>query len=480
MKEKVLHNNISASATGEILTLVGTREGDLFVPIAVLIVVSKCSRTSLLPSVSLDNSTWQPLKVQSVATGNVYDRITSPGSYIAKVGGWKYFKAPATVQSGGSVTVTALATVEMPDVSVSTITNRKIKRPSTLNPTVTKANSGQAYFVPGATDNVIYAISAGLVKKSTDGITFSTLATFTNKVVQRVALLSDTTLLVFLNDGTIHKSTIGDETAFTLVHTMETPGAAASNSFGFSQFNNIVLIAEYGTAIPPNNACKLYISKDYGATWTTAFAGPTDSGTWHCHDVKFDPYEQIIWLVNGDGAINANVRWSKDFGTNWNTVYADGECPTQFTQIIPLPNCVLFGTDNKNWGVWRWDRGNGIKSLNKVSIEEALTLDDNYTGSEPMATDAGVVYGDSAVAYFGFSFFADQIYNHAQVWATTDGYTFYPMWASATPPLSSSGGCGIMAVSAPSTDGKVLVTYRSVEGDPSSFYLVKITAPTWT
>lgn len=441
------------------------------------------SRCKIYPLASVDGTTWVALNVRNQKTGNVFSTIYDSGSYIADVIGYKHFKASLVPFVGTGVTCSTKVYLlrSAPTILQSGIVAKSPKKPGVITPATVRISRNGTGYVAGATEGTIYsAYGATLSVSVNDGADFTVLYSFTaGYAIKRFSLLADDTIIVFGGDGTIYKSDTA-KTTYVQVFQMVTPGVSASYSFGYTQYENIVGVCEYGSATPPNNARRAYLSVDYGATFTQVFEGATDR-TYHLHGICYDPYSELLWIANGDGPASSNIHWSDDLGTTWHTAYEYGNCPRQWTGIVALPNCVLFTTDSKDVGVWRWDRlTTPLLSTTKLVLEPAFIIVDDYPGSEPIGTYVGKTYGANAVAYFGFSFFANNVFMPCKIWGTADGYEYYQIWESDSVPYSSSATSGIWGVSDPTDNGNILATYLSADdGFASGYNLIKIANPNW-
>ena len=134
-------------------------------------------------------------------------------------------------------------------------------------------------------------------------------------------------------------------------------------------YGSYVFISEYiqpinyNSPVSSTHGGKLYFSTDNGSTFKTIFdieknIGSTTTDT-HIHTIKYDPYEKLIWMVTGDGLGHQSVRYSHDLGYTWHLATPLENSATQYTTIIPLPDCVLFGSDSRIVGVGRYNRPSG-------------------------------------------------------------------------------------------------------------------------
>jgi hypothetical protein len=88
------------------------------------------------------------------------------------------------------------------------------------------------------------------------------------------------------------------------------------------QYDNVVLIGSYEVAPA---SCEVYMSLDYGATWTKIFDNSKvlrydPDFRCHNHGLLYDPYDSRIWVTVGDGA-HYNTYYSDDWGSTWTAVY---------------------------------------------------------------------------------------------------------------------------------------------------------------
>ena len=160
---------------------------------------------------------------------------------------------------------------------------------------------------------------------------------------------------------------------------------------------NYVLIAEYGKKTAPGNARRVHLSINGGATFSVIFTGD-EVNEYHTHAGAFDKYYDRIWVTNGDGPKNAAIHFSDDLGATWTKI--SGYQPTV---IIPMPDYVLFGADEKPMGIFRWSRAREqFESYVGGSLNKAMDIphivrgnkggDHNY-GVSPVARDGDwVVY----------------------------------------------------------------------------------------
>lgn len=427
---------------------------------------------------------WTTCTLSCTATGVEVEAAHGPGLYSFEMTGATQVRATGTVSQGENSAWTGALWGR--DIGPA---YRQLYSPSPATPATSAImNLGRFGFVPHPTTaDMVYGYAGSTVVRSTNGgSTYATLFTAPT-TIQRVQRPANGRLLAFCDNGQVYRADANDAN-FTSVHTAETPGAANSSSFGYDEYGDIIVYAEYGPNNAADQARRCYQSDDGGATWRKIFEGPQNNGstvlTWHTHDVRYDPYEDLVWVVNGDGPANANAHFRKRSTSGfagWTKMWADGECPSQFTTVVPLPSCVLFLSDNFHQSIWRYDRRTrGITNVTPTT-ELAQTVED-YRSPEPISTNPFVDRsGPVHAAYFGW------IVNTANtkivhLYGTADGLTFHQLWTSPRAPLNEGQAdtfYGVFGASAPDSQGRLLIDYRDRVLGQSPGNLIKMAQPSW-
>lgn len=298
------------------------------------------------------------------------------------------------------------------------ITKVKYPSPATIAATYYLANSNAVCQIKA---DVLIGYKFNRIVKSLDGgITWVDFApTMPSMPVngQYVNLMNDGHLLVFgidvaTNDGVILRSSntvFNATTTWTEIKRIVGKSFASGNPYGININGHIVL----GTSYPSNSP--VFLSTDYGQTFTNIF---TKSIT-HIHTTYIDPYDKTIWVATGDGTIYRNLYFSKDYGTTWDSVWAEGTAPTQITSIISRPECVLFGSDvNNEYQIWRYDKK--TQQISKVF----------YGGTTETSTvcSLGVMPYNQETNYGIITWLPFQAENNTKRWrlvATPDGINYY-------------------------------------------------------
>ena len=192
----------------------------------------------------------------------------------------------------------------------------------------------------------------------------------------------------------------------------------------------------------------------------------------------------MLWLCTGDGYWAQNVYFSYDMGTTWNKNYEYRESPSQFTSILPLPNCILFTSDNmKHMAVYRCNRSTLKNKPNHVELEEAYVFYDNYNAESPIGSNGCVVYGKDACVYFGWTEREDVAKTKSPVIGTKDGYNFYTVWEDTDAMIPVSGNTssyvGIYGVYGVTKNGNIGISFTKTESGTTGRHSIVMEAPEW-
>lgn len=330
------------------------------------------------------------------------------------------------------------------------------------------------------------AIGGQLLQSTDDWVTRVNIGAALPKTIIAVRVAGDGQLLLSTNrdeaDSTVSKvyKTIGYDRAnpsvatFKEVLAINSTQANITNIWGFSVYNNIVTVSEYGLR-GDNGAKNVYLSKDNGDTFSLIFnqytqvveGRPPLTQSAHMHTAAYDPYYNRIWVVVGDKP-NTATYYSDDLGVTW--VFVTGSTGTgaiQYTGIQALPDCVIFGSDRSPNGIYVYRR-NGkdkmpvIKPLLIINNSPELT----HVFGLPFKRD----WSPTAPTYF--------------VGDRTDGTQFKPMITATVDGKKGhimgelSAGEALHGIFGATASGKIIVVSQT----PTSAGVIISTAnaPTWS
>ena len=263
---------------------------------------------------------------------------------------------------------------------------------------------------------------------------------------------------------------------------LEIPATEAkiNNSWGITTYKNIITLSEYGLRTE-EGARRAWISKDDGETFKLIFdqkettklieGAPSWTETAHMHTCSFDPYWNRIWIVTGDRP-NSATYYSDDFGETWKWVDVQINGDTmQFTGIIALPNCVIFGSDRAPNGVFVYYRGN--KSDTPV-IQPLLLVNDDDKISHVFQLPFKRDWDSLSPVYFAAPSAGDTG-NKSICVATVDGKKAFILHENNT---DEKFGGKCLVFLGETEQGNVIGTF--FDDDISGYRIGKAKAPEWT
>jgi|LSQX01.2.fsa_nt_gb hypothetical protein len=325
---------------------------------------------------------------------------------------------------------------------------------------------------------VVYGSEGSTLYKTSDWLATSWVQvhTFASNIRQVREMPSGSLVVALLNgqmwksddiQGTWAQATFTDGvTPFQ----MESDTAHVQYGFGLDWYDNVMVAGEYGV-----NTKNCYLSTDQGSTWKKIFTSP-DPGVSHLHDVAYDPYEGLVWVTTGDGATQKRVFWSADFGENWEQIPRD--MPLRSTQIICLPERVLFGSDDY-YGMYVWSHERPERGTQGTEVKPELVWSPakKWHKGTPWMTRAAVTYGSKASAYFGF-LQESGVEVPSIVWGTVDGKSYTPLWVEPKiPERISAPQVGILGCYGPDNENNLAVRLVSLyNGEEEQLLKIKLSA----
>lgn len=324
--------------------------------------------------------------------------------------------------------------------------------------------------------------------------TLTTVIPDTFKSVQAVRELNDGELLFSTErdvsggtqNGRVYKTRgFNKETGTVESHDLQvetnSTEAKINNSWGMSVYDNFITLSEYGLKTE-DGARRVWFSQDFGETFKIVFDQMTDvesiegapvwaGETAHMHTAAFDPYWHRLWVVTGDHP-NSAMYYSDDFGETWKWVDVQFNNDTmQFTGIIALPNCVLFGSDRSPNGVFVYYRG---QKSDMPKVEPLLLLNDRDTISHIFQLPFKRDWQSETPVYFGATNAGD-IPAKSTCVATVDGKKAFIVHENEQ---NETFGGKCSEFLGETAQGNIIGTF--FDSDISGFRIGKAKAPTWT
>ena len=244
------------------------------------------------------------------------------------------------------------------------------------------------------------------------------------------------------------------------------------NSWGMSAYQNIVTISEYGERGLATGAKHVYLSTDYGDTFSLIFdlyatqveGRPVLTEKAHMHTTAYDPYFNRIWVVVGD-IPNTATYYSDDLGASW--TYVTGSNAMQYTGIIALPDAVLFGSDRSPNGVHVYHRKDKYAM---PKIEPLLKVNDLSTITHVFGLPFKKDWSPTSPVYFSAPTIQNTMDYAPCIVATVDGKKAFKMW-------EGNKGDNLIDTVGPTASGKIIA---AIEVSTGNFNVMRALAPSWS
>jgi hypothetical protein len=203
--------------------------------------------------------------------------------------------------------------------------------------------------------------------------------------ITSIHVVSGTEVLVGTSVGKIFRS-VADFTTVTQALKMTTSGAYPRN-WSFAGKGNLVFVGEYGWKNDANNARRVYMSQDGGATWAEVYQIVQQTNA-HVHKLLLDPYTDALWVSNGDSPGNRALTKLEAPNYNVGTVVFNDIQPTDG---IAFQDYILWCQDSGPYGVYKHNKADDTKTL-------VLDLATDYP--EYADTAYTMVAGPNGAVYF--------------------------------------------------------------------------------
>ena len=240
------------------------------------------------------------------------------------------------------------------------------------------------------------------------------------------------------------------EHVFTLLSVNEGP----AHGWSWSIYENIVLLAGYGSKTGVDNARHVYLSTDMGRSFRMVHELPNERGI-HQHGVAWDPYWDRIWLTFGDD--KDGWKFSDDLGETWHFAKYDdyASAGLQAVGIFPTKDAILFASDGSPNGLWRIPRSQG-KHTGFYEPEVAFQFNDQSR----ITHLCHAIYQRSPDHPVLFGYGAETQAMPSRVIATHDGYEVCDVWEDT---FISEAGRGLRSLVGPTARGNLIWEKQDAE-----------------
>lgn len=177
-------------------------------------------------------------------------------------------------------------------------------------------------------------------------------------------------------------------------------GVTLVKDWCMSHYKDVMFVCDYDTGVNgirgTTGGQKCYVSTDNGNTFTKCF--DFSGADWsrvinasaitsfnrdsaHIHAVSYDPKQNVVWIVTGDGATyadNSSFFYSRDLGQSWTqmrSIAVDTNGKTQMIQALPFENCVAFGSDDATINGMTVITYDGDRMINEITKNVITTQD---------------------------------------------------------------------------------------------------------
>lgn len=241
-----------------------------------------------------------------------------------------------------------------------------------------------------------------------------------------------------------------------------------------SHYKNIMFVSDYDSGVNgvrgTTGGQKCYVSLDNGYTFTKCFdftgndwsrvinaSNITSFGAAqaHIHAVTYDPKQNVVWIVTGDGAVssdNSSFFWSRDLGQTWThkrTTLAETGGRSQMIMGLPFDGCIAFGSDDSSL--------NGVGVITYDGDAMVHEVVKNYANKNVLLSFARSTWArqTSPVKFMSFGKDSQQTGDpdaKSFVIASSNGYAWETVWEDNNAEIYGN------VFSYDDTDGKVYVS----------------------
>lgn len=255
-----------------------------------------------------------------------------------------------------------------------------VKSPHPMNQTWTSVASA------ASADLVVFDVAANAYFSIPDHAELFTAASLAVPTINFMRLTYDDELMIIATDTV--RVIMFTENNQTSLRTFNFNGSIGTKyAFGagvnivkdwcMSHHKNVMFFSDYDSGVTvggtnvrgTTGGQKCYVSLDNGYTFTKCFdftgndwsnvtnaASITNFGASqaHIHAVTYDPKQNVVWIVTGDGAVsrdNTSFFYSRDLGQTWTHLRSsivDTGQKSQMIMALPFDGCVAFGSDDNS------------------------------------------------------------------------------------------------------------------------------------
>lgn len=323
-----------------------------------------------------------------------------------------------------------------------------------------------------AADLVVFDVAAGLYYSISNRTELFTAAALSATTITQARLTYDDEL--FIITTSTNKAISITENGQTSLRSFNFNGAIGTKYiFGagvsiikdwcMTHHKNVMFVSDYDLGVDgvrgTTGGQKCYVSLDNGYTFSKCF--DFGGGDWsnvinasnitafgasqaHIHSVVYDPKQNVVWLITGDGAVsadNSSIFWSRDLGQTWThkrSTVADTGARTQLVVGLPFDGCMSFGTDASN-----------INGTTVITYDADTMVQEqvkNYASKSDLLCFARSVWSrpTSKVKYMSFgknSAMTADLAAESFVVASSNGYDWERVWVDNNPDIYGNVFC---------------------------------------
>lgn len=244
---------------------------------------------------------------------------------------------------------------------------------------------------------------------------------------------------------TIIRSTDGGYTWTTVVTATTGVDYLGPTAIVQSPTTDKLFLVEYIPTLPAANpTCRMLVSTNDGATWTTwktlsrAYDTDPEVGVMHFHGIQVDPIDNRVWVCVGDAALSAGLYRLNTAETDWTAIATNRQLDTGAdiwggaVSLMFFPDYIAWGVDQSfTSGLVRMPRSEVgqavpevefVMPLNSTAFYACRTRTDNTEWVLSASQEGGVAAIDNSI----------HLYRVADDGATCDELSSIPVNSAST------------------------------------------------